>query len=221
MSVHPLRKLLGSIGILGLTAGLLLFGCQAKNRVTPTGPAVPLALSTATPTVDLTPNCSYPSQTLNLPGQFPQFIVWASTGTPTPTPPPFAIPGVIRSQADWTAFCAYAGENPIPAPPVDFTVSMILIRAHAALECPTVSSLESLCRYADRYEVTIKVTGNMYDACPQVYLPYSVCVGYVVDQSNLPVTWLTDNQVVGIPFPTGTITPLVLPNLTPTPTPTP
>jgi hypothetical protein len=164
---------------------------------------------TSTPTL----NCGFPSLTLNLPGSLDDMFVSSYTPTPVATPyPTWLSEGVLRSLADWDAYCAYVSIDPSSNPaPIDFTTQMVIFRSHPCKQCPTYSSLESLCRYPDRYEVTILISGDVTGMCTMDICEMTLFVGYVVDQAPVPVVWKWDNRV------TWNGTPIVPPTATPTP----
>jgi hypothetical protein len=201
-----------------------LSACKKTYKISPLAPVLsnasatvtPTSTASMTPTVTLTPDCNYPIQTLALPTMNAGSPTFPLTATPVPT---WQAESAIRSQSDWDGFCAYVGADPLVNPaPVNFANQMIIYRMHAALECPIAGSLESLCRYSDRYEVTIKETGNPMNFCPDVYMPWVYFDGYVVDQAPVSIIWKIDDQTTGGLLITPII-PFLTPTLTATPTP--
>jgi hypothetical protein len=186
---------------------------SATVSMTSTPTVSDTATFTNTPTQ--TPNCAYPDQTLKLPGYLNQTLLMTYTPTPVTTPyPTWLSEGAIRTASDWDAYCAYVSIDPLANPaPVDFSSKMIIFRFRFCKECPLQTSLESLCRYPDRYEVTILTSGEVTNNCTMDYCDTINFVGYVVDQAAVSVAWERDDKV------TINGTPEVSLFLTPTPTP--
>jgi hypothetical protein len=167
----------------------------ATDSATPIPPVdTPTQTATITGTVEVPISCLTAADGIALPGAIggPGYMI-LSTDTPTPTPTSVAwnSQGVIASDADWASYCAMVSLDPAANPaPADFSTQMIIFWGHPNYSCPIVTSIDSVCRYDDRWQVTLVTTGGICYACPMWYIqPQTVFTGFVVNKSDLPLTW--------------------------------
>ena len=162
-------------------AAVVLLGCNAKNKITPTDPVTPLSLGTPTP--NLTPVCGMTPVTIPI-----GYYGLADSGV-----------HVIQNTAQWNAFIQPTGLvilnlTPVPTPtpppsPVDFAGQMI-ITAGVPQPCDNTSvAITEVC--VGPTQVTIYVTYNTCVTCPICNMGStyaSIQSAVAVPQSSLPVS---------------------------------
>lgn len=159
-------------------AGFVLFGlfplaCRSPLPIGPTLFSTPTTTPISTPTPVTTSVCGF----TNVSVPYPCSSAIAAAGSPSNRGTYYF---VIRSSADWQAYC---GSSTPPAPPVDLNSQMLLIIASAWF-CGQHSTFGSVCETGRDVVATINPPGIVY--CNYVV---AGTVAVAVNNTSLPVDW--------------------------------